>query len=169
MKQLLIFIFTISFYSIGYSQIPDTSLTKKNVAELFKKDFNYVCCVEQNPVWSICFSDGNEYSTADTIQLFSDKYHYLKGNCCNVVEWIFSKKNTIFISKTKVCQEPPLSTVSADESNIKIKIKTNDSNLKLQLFKNGKLIDEFMLIAIDYDVMYNKSNGFRLTMVRQKI
>lgn len=166
MKQLLIIIFTISIGSTGYSQIPDTSLTKKNMIELFKTDFNYVCCVEQNPVWSICFSGEDEYSTADTIQLFSDKYHYLKGNCCNVVEWVFNKKTIISISKTKVCQEPPLSTMSYDDSNIKIKLKTDDTKIKLLLFKNGKLIDKFILIAIDNDVMYNENNGFRLTMIR---
>ena len=169
MRKLFIFIFTISIGSIGYSQTPDTSLTKKNVNKLFKTDFNYVCCVDQNPVWSICFNGENEYTTADTIQLFSDKYHYLKGNCCTVVEWNFNKKNTISISKTKVCQEPPMTTLSFDDSNIKIKLKKDDTELNLLLFKDGKLIDKFNLIAIDKDVMYNKKNGFRLTMIRQKI
>jgi hypothetical protein len=106
---------------IGHSPTPGYFIDKKNVTELFKTEYNNVCCVEQNPLWPICINGEDEYSRSETIQLFSDKYHYLKGNCCNIEEWDFNKKNTISISKTKVCQEPPLSIIAYDDSNLKIK------------------------------------------------
>ena len=82
-----------------------------------------MCCGETDPVWSVCFNNDGNYVTLDTIQLYSDKYHYLKGNCCNIVNWTFTNKSTITISKTKVCQEPPIGSVSYDDQDLKIKIK----------------------------------------------
>ena len=95
MNKIYLIFFTLITSTTLYSQTPDTSLTKKNVKELFKTDFNYVCCGETDPVWSVCFNNDGNYVTLDTIQLYSDKYHYLKGNCCNIVNWTFTNKSTI--------------------------------------------------------------------------
>lgn len=169
MKQLCIFIFILATGLMGYTQTSDTSLTKTNVTKILNSNFNDSFGTEQNPVWSICFNKEGDYETADTIQLFSDMYHYLKGNCCNVVEWNIFKRNRIFISNMKVCQEPPMTTLSIDDSNIKLKIISEESQLMISLLKDRKLIDQFQIIAIDNDVMYNQDSGFRITMVRQEM
>jgi len=168
MNRIYLIVFSLIISTTGYSQTSDSLLTIKNLKKLFKTNSNNLCSLELDSEWSACFRDENNYLTADTIQLYSDKYHYLKGNYCNLINWTFTDKSTMSISKTKVCQEPPISSLLSEGQDLKIKLKKEDSNLVINIYRKRKLKDKFVVLSIDSDVMYNGKCGYRLTIVRQK-
>ena len=168
MKRTILLFLTMIMFLPVFSQTQNLSLTKSNIEKLFKTDFNYVPGIKQNPEWTTCFDSYGSYINADTIQLYSDKYHYMTEKCCCDISWSFKNSTTVTIFETNVCQEPPPTTVSINNENLTIKFKDRDSSLIMTLYKNGKLKDRFVLISLDNFKMRNGKMGYKLTMIREK-
>jgi hypothetical protein len=151
----------------SFSQTQNLSLTEKNLKRLFNTPPD-ICCVPQKPEWTACYNTDSGYYKVDTVQLYSDKYYYLTVHCCYDIEWTFYNSTTFALSETKVCQEPPLSMVSFDNSNLKIKFNNKNNTLTMFIYKDRKLKDRFVLLSLDTVEMKNGQLGYRLTMLRRK-
>ena len=162
---LTIFSLTSSFGQTKITPRQDLELTEKNLKRLFslKPD---MCCPAPLPEWTACYNTDSTYATTDTVKLYSDMYYYLTTQCCYVTSWTFSNSTTFGLSETKVCQEPPLSSVSSDNSDLKIKFDKKAENLVMSTYKKGKLKDKFILLFLENFEMKSGKQGYKLTMVR---
>jgi len=116
--------------------------------------------------WIACYNTDSTYYTSDTIRLYNDMYYYLGAHCCYITGWTFDNSNTFSLSRTHVCEEPPLSTVSIDDCKQKIRFGKNGNYLTISIYKRGKLKDKFDIIALEPATMYNGDPGYKLTMKR---
>ena len=170
LTRILITILTLFYLTSGYGQTKPTSgqdleLTEKNIKRIFslKPD---MCCPAPPPEWTACYNSDSTYATSDTIILFSDMYYYLTTHCCYVTSWTFSNSTTFSLSETKVCQEPPPSSISFDNSGLKIMFDKKDEQLIMSIYKKGKLKDEFILLSLDNFEMKSGKQGYKLIMLR---
>jgi hypothetical protein len=170
LTRVIIIILTLFSLTSGYGQTKPTSgkdleLTKKNLKRLFslKPD---ICCPAPPPEWTACYNTGSIYATTDTVRLYSYMYYYLTTHCCYVTSWTFSNSTTFSLSETKVCQEPPLSSISFDNSRLKISFDKKDENLVMSIYKKGKLKDKFILLSLENFEMKSGKQGYKLTMLR---
>jgi len=170
LTRAIIIILTFFSLTASYGQANITSgqnleLTEKNIKRLFsiKPD---ICCPAPASQWTACYNTDSTYNTADTIQLYSDMYYYLTTHCCYVTSWTFSNSTTFSLSNTKVCQEPPLSSIGFDNSGLKIKFGKKGENLIMSIYKNGKMMDKFILLSLDNFEMKSGKQGYKLTMLR---
>ncbi len=169
MKQLLLLL-SLFFITCVYGQTTTTQhfeLTKKNLKRVFSIKPGF-CCPEEQPEWTACYNTDSTYSTADTIRLYSDQYHYMGAHCCYITSWSFHNTTTFSLSKTHVCEEPPPSRMSPDDYKLRIKFSKNGNYLTISIRKKGKLRNKFDLIALEGSKMYNGDAGYMLTMVRRK-
>lgn len=166
MRSLVILIVTSFFFLTGFSQSQNLSLTAKNLKKLFNTPQYFSNGLDEIE-WAACYNADGNYYKADTVQLYSDKYHYLTTQCCYNISWIFDNSNTFTIIETKVCQEPPISMSHLENCNLKIKFKNKGGALTMLIYKNRKLKDKFLLFSLNSAEMKNGELGYRLTLVRQ--
>jgi hypothetical protein len=140
-------------------------LTERNLKRLFSIRPN-ICCPAPPPEWIACYNNDSAYNKADTIRLFSDQYYYLTKHCCNITSWNFESKTTFSLIETKVCQEPPVSSIHWNNSALKIKFHNKDNILTMSVYKKRKLKDKFILISLENYEAKNSQPVYQLTMLR---
>lgn len=149
------FTFTISYSQTTTSE-QNLELTETNIKRLIKL----------NTEWTACFISDSAYITADTINLYSDIYYYLTTECCYETSWKFTNSTTFNMSDTKVCQEPPVSTINFENGELKIRFVKSDNVLTMTIYNNKILKDEFNVVSLDYVELRKDQFVYRLTMVR---
>ena len=170
LTRILITILTLFSLTSGYGQTKpiseqDLELTEKNIKRLFSL-IPDICCPAPPSEWTACYNTDSTYATSDTVILYNDMYYYLTTHCCYVTNWTFSNSTTFSLSETKVCQEPPPSSISFDNIGLKIRFYKKDENLIMSIYKNGKLKDKFILLSLENCEMKRGKQGYKLTMLR---
>jgi hypothetical protein len=145
--------------------LQNLELTKKNIKRIFSLPPD-MCCPVPDPEWIACYTADSTYSTADTVQLFNDSYYYLKAECCYITSWGFTNRTTFTLSKTRICQEPPVSSLNSGNIGLKMKFKKRGETLILSIHKDGNLTDRFILLSLANVEMHSGKQGYTLTILR---
>lgn len=169
MKRTIIIILTFFSLTPSYGQLDsqpsqNLELSAKNIKRLFFKPDSMHPTKQSE--WIACSNADSTYSNADTIRLYNDHFYYLTTHCCYVTSWTFYSRNIFNLSNTKMCQEPPMSSMRSDDYGLKIKIGKKEENLILSIYKDGKLKDKFILLSLDNFIKKNGKSGCCLTMIR---
>lgn len=138
--------------------------SKKELKSLFFEKQEYLGEVE----WRTC-NDDSLYFLNDTIKLYYRNTCFNQERCCETVDWIFSNKNSFYLSKTFFCQEPPVSTILIHDHRFKIKIKKVDAILQLHIKNSKRQTEIFEVVSLtkcEGDYMAYGKYGFELVLKR---
>lgn len=160
-------LFTTSYCQSFTSPDQNTRLTKKKLRQLFSENVN-ICCRNSPVEWIALNNDSSSYYRSDTIMLYSDSHYYLNKNYCHLSSWIFSDYKTFRLLETKICQEPPLSTLSVANSGLNIRFSKNGRLIHLSIYKDKELRDKFVIVSLDHIKRTQDQYIYRLTLVRQR-
>lgn len=170
MTRIFFILLTLFSVTSGYGQTnptagQDLELSEQNIKRLFslKPD---MCCPVPPTEWTACYATDSTYATSDTVILYSDMYYYLTAHCCYVTSWTFSNSTTFSMTETHVCQEPPPTSWSFDNSGLKIKFDKKEERLIMSVYHKQQLKDKFILLSLDHVEMKNGEQGYKLTMRR---
>lgn len=156
-STLTVILIFVSCFSYGQTN----SVTKKEIVRLFKIDEG-----QNSKSWTIC-NQGDTFFKTDTLYFYdSINYFYQSGNCCEFVQWDFSKKNFFVQKKLQVCKEPSTSEVITEKNYYSIKPVSEKGQILLKKYHKNELVETFLVATIkEIDLKENRKCQ-RLAIIR---
>ncbi len=110
---------TPSYGQLDSQPSQNLELSAKNIKRIFFKPDR----MDPNELseWITCSNTDSTYNNSDTIRLYNYRFYYLTAHCCYVTSWTFYNRKIFNLSHTKVCQEPPMSSIRSVDCRLKIK------------------------------------------------
>ena len=184
MKIIITLLITFSTF-IVFSQ--DTTLSKKNISDIFSKNakgtlFNWKRSYLKRNFWDDTWSEfeshhsdynvwqiennDSSYYNSDTLILYNYHYAYFDLEIGKIIEWTFYKKNKILISDFD--SRTAVSTAGYCCNKLKLEQKKDD--IFLIIYKDKEIVNHFKAINLSTNKTDNRDVPpyYTLTLTRIK-
>lgn len=144
---LLLLIFT-SITSVSQTYAPDSRRIENTLKKVFTESKREG---KSTSNWVACNRD-SQYQKNDTIRLISNINGHI-NDCCEVVDWFFSKKHKLFITESQRCKGSSRIATVRDMYTMSVIQKKAFADIKLKGY--DKKIIVFTVLSIDTAKGYN--------------
>jgi hypothetical protein len=156
---------TLGQEQINFLELSD--LTIKGIYKILKHDIE-----DYHSNWTY-YSERPNYLTAEFLEISNHRSFYPVENYCYQTRWFYVDKrgkrnNYININDgAYVCKEPPS---SGSTSLNKLTVKKLKGKFYIEIFdSNNKLKDKFEIKAIEFKVIYDNENAYKIKLNRMQL
>ena len=164
MNRLLVLILIIvGHFAFGQNQYPTKSQLLKHLQKNTKRNGRFY----NSTKWFTCKNDSTFYK-ADTLEFFNNSNYQNKIHVCDFIDWNFYKRKAFWLQKVQLCKEPTTASMAKDTYFYTFKIIEDKKSLKLEIIRQGTLVDMFEVLSISKFKFGNQVNDVTdvLTLVR---